>query len=439
MKQIIWFRRDLRIEDSAILHYANGEVLPIFIFDSNILSKLRYDDKRVSFIYKSVLLLKKKLQKINLDLAIYYGEPIEIFKNLKKIGFEKILCSVDFDSYSKNRDKEIEKILPISRYIDSFLLNPKEHLKKNCTPYVMFTPYYNSLSLISQSNHIEEYQVSKKIKLYKYDYTNAPNLEQMNFIEQNLPSFLSEDVYTLLENFKDILQNYSKNRDFFSKNGTSNLSVHLRFGIISVKQVFNYIKSLHLKNSDVFIRQLFWREFYNYLLYHFPHSEFENFKDININWRNNKQEFKMWCEGRTGIYIIDAAMQHLNKTGLMHNRLRMIVASFLTKNLLIDWRWGEKYFAEKLLDYETSTNIGSWQWAASTGADSVPYFRIFNPYTQSQKFDKDGTFIKNIIPESKNIESKLFHIESINAIIDIKSSRQRAINIFKYSKNSNIT
>ncbi len=432
MRQLLWFRRDLRISDSAILHYAKGEILLIFIFDPNILSKLPKNDKRVSFIYKSVLELMKKLQSIGLNLAVFYGEPKEIFQTLlNTYHFDEVLCSCDFDSYAIARDKEIEQLLPMQRFYDSFLIHPNDGLKTDGSPYKVFTPFYKNLSTLWQSDHIEEYSPSKDIQLIEYEFTTIPTLQSMGFEYSELPPFLNKDTDSLLEEFIPKLETYKNDRDYFYKDATSNLSVHLRFGLISPKQIFNKIKPY--EQSEFFIRELFWREFYNYILFHFPSCEKRNFNGKNIPWDTDEEKFKQWYKGETSVPIIDAAMKHLNKTGMMHNRLRMIVASFLTKNLFLPWQWGEHYFALKLLDYEASSNIGSWQWGASTGADSAPYFRVFNPYSQSEKFDEEGIFIKSVLEELKETDPKLFHKENAltQAIIDVKSSRQNAIDIFK--------
>lgn len=440
-KQILWFRRDLRLDDNAILHHANGEVLPIFIFDTTILNKLSNDDKRVAFIYKSVLELKSKLQDIGLDLKVYFSEPKRVFQNLKDV-YDEVLCSCDFDSYAIARDIEIEAILPMRRFYDSFLIYPKDILKSDGTPYKVFTPFYKGIHTLWESEFIEEYKVSKDIFLSKENYHEVPTLIEMGFKEQILPEYLSKSINFLLKRLEDRLPSYEKDRDFFTKDATSNLSVHLRFGLISPKQIFNHVK--RFKESEFFIRELFWREFYNYILFHFPHSEHENFNHKKIQWNQNKEYFKEWCDGNTGVPIIDAAMRYLNMTGQMHNRLRMIVASYLTKNLFLPWQWGEKYFAKKLLDYEASSNIGSWQWGASTGADSVPYFRVFNPYLQSKKFDNDGVFIKSVIKELERFDSKELHNENgilsdlfVNypkPIVNIKTSRQNAIKRFQDAK-----
>lgn len=442
MKEILWFRRDLRLEDNAILAHASKDVLPIFIFDTNILNTLPKNDKRVSFIYQSVIKLKKQLQAIDLDLAIFHGNPKDIFKALKKEGFSKVLCSVDFDAYATQRDREIEAILPMQRFLDSFILDPREHLKKDNTPYKVFTPFYKSVHFIWEASHIQAYVRNPKLKKVPFDYASFPSLKALGFEEQTLPLFLNKTAYELLEEFKETIDEYEENRDFFYKESTSKLSVHLRFGLISPKQTFNFVRQLKSSSGvECFIKELFWREFYNYILFHFPQSEFENFNASPLVWENSDEMFLKWTTAQTGVPLIDAAMQHLNETGLMHNRLRMVVASFATKNLLISWKRCEEYFALKLLDYEASSNVGSWQWAASTGADSVPYFRVFNPYIQSKKFDKNGIFIKRVLGQLKEVDAKLLHIENglsnhlfvhyPKPIVLIEFSRKRAIQFYK--------
>ncbi len=428
MKQILWFRRDLRVLDNAILSNCSNEVFPIFIFDTNILSKLPKDDHRVTFIYNSVLNLKKQLQSIGLDLAIFFDNPIDLFSKLKN-DFDEVLCSCDYDSYAMRRDQEIEKLLPMRRFYDSYLLHPNDGLKLDGTPYKVFTPFYKNLKVIWQSDSIEEYKQNTNPTLINFNYSKIPSLQSLGFEEVVLTDFLNQNPNEVLENFNKKIGSYQHDRDFFYKDGTSNISTHLRFGTISPRQIFNRFSSI--EGGEFFIRELFWREFYAYILYHFPKSESENFNQKTIHWENNQKKYKAWCEGKTGVPIIDAAMQHLNKTGTMPNRLRMVVASFLTKNLLCDWKLGEQYFALKLLDYDASSNIGSWQWAASTGADSVPYFRVFNPYLQSQKFDKDAIFIKTILKEFKNTNPKEIHKENPKAIVDIKTSSKAAIGLFK--------
>lgn len=442
MKEILWFRRDLRLEDNAVLAHAKKDVLPIFIFDTDILSKLPKDDKRVTFIYQSVLQFKQQLQSIHLDLAIFYGKPKEVFEKLKQDGFTKVLCSIDFDAYAKKRDDEVNAIIPLQRYLDSFILDPNEHLKKDKTPYKVFTPFYKSVQTIWESSCIETYPINNELKKVDFAYENIPSLTQLGFEEQILPSFLNNSVLDMLEKFQEKIHNYEEHRDYFHENATSNLSVFLRFGLISPKQVFNFVRQLKPSAGvECFIKELFWREFYNYILFHFPKSEFENFNGVCLPWKNSDEVFQKWTQAKTGIPLIDAAMIHLNQTGMMHNRLRMIVASFATKNLLIPWKRCEEYFALKLLDYEASSNVGSWQWAASTGADSVPYFRVFNPYLQSKKFDKKGIFIKSVLAQLKEVDAKLLHQENglVNEtlvdypkpIVSIEGSRKRAIAFYR--------
>ena len=447
MKQILWFRRDLRINDSAILANAKDEVLPIFIFDKNILDKLKKEDKRVTFIYKSVLKLKEELKSIGLDLCLFYGTPKQIFETLKNQGFDSVLCSVDFDNYAKKRDEEIAKIIPMKTFTDSFITHPKDVLKKDNTPYKVFTPYYKSLEFIWESESLVLFERNKNLKKIEFDYDLVPTLQEMGFKKQKLPEFLEKSADELINEFSLKISDYQEERDFFYKNATSNLAVHLRFGLISPRELFNKIKKMRAIQSskDFYIRELFWREFYNYILFHFPKSEFENLNEIKVNWNEDETAFQKWCEGNTGVPLIDAAMRYFNLTGTMHNRLRMIVSSYLTKNLLVDWKKGEQYFASKLLDYEASSNIGSWQWAASTGADAVPYFRVFNPYLQSAKFDKDAIFIKSVIPELKDVNVKLIHSENgvqsnmfldyPKQLVSIEYSRNRAIEEFKRANN----
>ena len=447
MKQVLWFRRDLRVVDSEILANAKDEVLPIFIFDKNILNKLPKDDKRVTFIYKTVLELKENLQKIGLDLAIFYANPKDVFIDLKNQGFDEVLTSIDFDIYAKTRDEECEKILPIKRYTDSFLIYPNDVLKADKTPYKVFTAFYNSLEFLHSSSNIKEFETPKNLKKVDFDYSFIPTLNDLGLKKQDLADFLYKSADELIDIFSKKIENYQENRDYFYLDASSNLSVHLRFGLISPRTLFNKIKRLNApkKQIDFFIRELFWREFYNYILYHFPKSQFENLNSIKVNWNQNEDDFKNWCEGNTGVPIIDASMRYLNQTGLMHNRLRMVTSSYLTKNLLIDWRKGEEYFALKLLDYEASSNIGSWQWAASTGVDAVPYFRVFNPYLQSKKFDKDAIFIKTVLKDLKDISPKVIHTENSvqediflnypRQIVGINYSRNRAIMEFKRANN----
>lgn len=445
MRSILWFRRDLRIEDNPILSEVEGEVLPIFIFDKNILSKLDKNDFRISFLVQEALRLKTQLQSIGLDLYIFFNTPENVFNYLNdNYEFDQVLANIDYDSYAVSRDNNINNIIPLVRKNGCFIINPGTTLKPDNTPYKVFTPFYKSLSFLSESLSMKVYKPNLNLDLIKIDYLSFnPTVENLGFEENFLRDFYKKDVSYRLKKFENKIEDYQDNRDLFYLDGTSCLAMDLRFGTISSKQVFNYFKKLNKPNTEIFIRQLFWREFYNYILFHDRDSETKNWNRIEVEWRNNPEEFQAWCEGKTGVPIVDAAMRHFNNTGEMHNRLRMIVSSFLCKNLLIDWTWGEKYFASKLLDYDCMSNVGSWQWSASTGADAAPYFRIFNPYTQSEKFDKEAIFIKSVIPELKDVESKLIHKEYgliddnlyIQPIIDIKKSRERALEAFKQANN----
>jgi deoxyribodipyrimidine photo-lyase len=404
------------------------------------------EDKRVSFIYNSVQKLKSLLKTLGLDLAVFYGKPIEVISKLtQEYGIDGVLCSVDEDDYAKKRDDAVSKMIRLRRFADSYILYPEHIFNKEGKPYRVFTPFYKSLSMIWESDALELYAPVKNARLLPSSYyQDMPALEDLGFEEQTLPGYLYKEPLEVLNDFVPKLQAYQEARDFFYLDATSKMAVFLRFGLISPRQIFNAVKKE--TGSEFYIRELFWREFYRYILFHFPKSQFENFDNSKVVWSSDLERLEAWKNGNTGVPIIDAAMRHLNQTGEMHNRLRMITASFLCKNLLIDWKEGEAYFALKLLDYEASSNIGSWQWAASTGADAVPYFRIFNPYVQSVKFDKEACFIKSVIPELKEIEPKLLHKEQglsgnmfienypSNSIVDMRLSKERAITAFKAAK-----
>ena len=449
MAQILWFRRDLRLIDNAVLSNALGEVLPIFIFDTDILDNLPKDDKRVPFIYDNVIKLKEQLKQNGFDLHIFYGKPLEIFTKLKNEGFDEVLCSCDFDSYAIKRDNQIEQILSMKRFYDSFILHPNDHLKADNTPYKVFTPFYKALAPLWESYAIDEYKVDfNHLRLKQISLEDQiPSLQELGFDTQEFPDFLHQDAFTLLDEFIGKIANYKEGRDFFNLDATSKISVHLRFGLISPRQIFNYVKKHASPTfSEFYIRELFWREFWNYILFHFPQSEDANFNGLDIEFNDSDEDYEKFIAGLTGVPIVDAAIRQLNKTGVMHNRLRMIVASFATKNLLIDWKKCEQYFALKLLDYEASSNVGSWQWASGTGADAAPYFRIFNPYTQAQMFDKDAQYIKSQLPELNELEPKTIHtpyaieqnmfIEYPPVMINIEYSRKRVIEKFKEAKDA---
>lgn len=462
MKRILWFRRDLRVSDHPLLNLDSNAILPLFIFDSHLLRELPSDDLRISFIFNQLLTLKNELKSFELDLAVFHGNPCEVFTYLKHCGMEEIYASGDYDSYALERDSAVSKILPLKILQDTYLFTPDELLKQDGSPYKVFTPFYkNTLKQLNESHYMEYKKGKNHLFSFTYDALLSVEkdtvqkyplvLESLGFREQNLSI---DSPSKTLDIFKSKINSYEEKRDELKENSASRLGVHLRFGTISIRSILRILfqwKQEHLK-TEPFLRQLIWREFYAAILYHFPHSESENFLPIKPQWDENQDAFESWCQGKTGIPIVDAAMRELNSSGNMHNRGRMITASFLTKDLHIDWRWGERYFASKLMDYDAASNIGSWQWAASTGTDAQPYFRIFNPYLQSKKFDSDGSYIKRFIPELELLSASKLHNESWllsntvsgypKPIILHKIESQKAIQRFKelniHPNNSNL-
>lgn len=423
---LFWFRRDIRLDDNHGLYRAlreNENVLPIFIFDSNILGKLSdRRDRRVHFIHQEVGKLKAELEKTGSSLLVEIGTPMEVFKKLiAQYAVKAVYTNHDYEPYAKERDEQIEAFLrehkiPFKTYKDQVIFEKSEVVKPNGKPYTVYTPYMKKWKERLVETSIENYDTSALLDHFYRTATFAmPNLEKLGFFESdtNFPAKIAD---------ADILTNYHETRDYPAQRGTSRLSLHLRFGTISIRKLVKQA----VETNNTYLNELIWREFYMMILWHFPHVVNGAFKpEYNaIAWRNNEEEFQAWCEGKTGIPIVDAGMRELNQTGYMHNRVRMIVASFLTKNLLIDWRWGEQYFAEKLLDFELASNNGGWQWAAGTGCDAAPYFRIFNPILQAQKFDPKGEYIRKWVPELDNLEYP-------QPIVDLKESRNRALKVYK--------
>jgi len=422
---VIWFRRDLRVEDNRALALARGRVLPIFIFDKNILDKLEKEDKRVTFIFNRVEILKKNLKKIGLNLTIFFAKPIDVFEYLKSQNLTKAVASVDFNEYSKTRDNQISNLIDLELINDSFIFEPNEILNQNGNIYRVFTPFYKKVLESFNESYYLEYR-EEELKLIDFDFENLMeirgdkiykreiSLKSLGFKKANIPTFIENNPIDSLKSFKNSLNNYTKERDYPSLDSTSKLSTHLRFGTISIRYILRELKEYQNSNIKVnsFFRQLIWREFFNLIFETFPHTKRKNFLDIEIPWENDEDKFQTWTKGETGVPIVDAGMRELNSTGYMHNRLRMIVSSFLVKDLRVAWQKGERYFSKKLLDYEPSSNVLSWQWASSIGIDAVPYFRIFNPYLQSKKFDRDGIYIKSWIEELKDTPSKHLHNEA---------------------------
>ncbi|MFA5233134.1 MAG: deoxyribodipyrimidine photo-lyase [Sulfurimonas sp.] len=443
MKRILWFRRDLRVEDNPLLSFG-GEVLPIFIFDENILHKLPPDDKRVSFIFYHVVKLKADLQKMGLDLKIFYGKPEEIFAQFK--GFEEVVASGDYDAYAKERDIKISHMLHFRYLNDTYIFKPKEVLKDNGEPYLVFTPFYKKARAILSAKNIDTAKIAEHI-LVQTEYKGiekkgeivALTLENLGFAEQNIEIV---NPHKKLEVFLKKIDAYQQMRDHLSSDATSGLSADLRFGTLSIRAVLRAIFSLKGADVEPFVRQLVFRDFYAYLLFHIPTLETKNYK-YAFNGIEDEEKFRAFCEARTGVPIVDAGVRELLQTGKMHNRVRMIVASFFTKDLLLPWQWGERFFASHLLDYDLASNALSWQWSAGTGVDPQPYFRVFNPYLQSKKFDKEALYIKKWLPELLPVEPKSIHDEQflLNAtikgyprpIIKHKEAKERALDYYKKS------
>jgi len=418
---IFWFRRDLRLKDNKGLFEAlksGVRVLPIFIFDTDIIDELPRDDSRITFIYDSLKNMHNLLENYGSALHCLKGKPHEVWHQLlNKFEIAAVFANKDYEPYALKRDKEIRILLqknniPFNTYKDQVIFEENEILKSDRKPYTVYTPYKNKWLSIFSNEYLESFNTLKVSGKYLKIALDFPTLSNLNFTRSNI----QVKPYQL-----DNLSSYTTDRNIPSMTGTSNLSPHLRFGTVSIREV---ISKVILNQS--FLNELIWREFFMQILFHFPRVVNQNFKSKydNIVWRNNKEEFEKWCKGQTGYPMVDAGMRELNKTGYMHNRVRMITAGFLCKHLLIDWRWGESYFAKELLDYELSSNNGNWQWAAGTGCDAAPYFRIFNPTTQLKKFDKMESYINKWIPEYGTSEYP-------QPIVEHKFARLRALEIYK--------
>jgi deoxyribodipyrimidine photo-lyase len=428
---IFWFRRDLRLDDNTGLFYAYTQeenVLPLFIFDTDILDKL--DDKkdaRVEFIYSQTNRLNEELKSFGSSLLVKYGKPAEIWKSLmEEYDIQTVYTNRDYEPYAKERDNEVKTLLKQKNiqfldFKDQVIFEKDEIVNGSGEFYKVFTPYSkNWLDKFKNTNLQTLSLDKKKNRFFQTPPLPIPSLNDIGFEKSKIE-------IPVLEIDRPLIQKYAEVRNFPSVKGTTRLGIHLRFGTISVRKLA--LEAIRL--SDTYLNELIWREFYMMILYHNPQVVNHAFKAQydRIPWRNNEGEFKKWCEGQTGYPIVDAGMRELNTTGFMHNRVRMIVASFLTKHLLIDWRWGEAYFAKKLLDYELSSNNGGWQWAAGTGTDAQPYFRVFNPESQTQKFDKELKYIKKWVPEYGTLAYP-------NPMVDHKFARERAIETYKKALNS---
>lgn len=430
---IFIFRRDLRLHDNAALYNAlnsGKEVLPIFIFDANILQSLPNEcDARVSFIHEKILHLKKELQKLGSDLKVYFGKPIAELLKIKEIyNIQAVYFNRDYEGYAIERDAAIKTLfekdnIPVYDYKDQVIFDKNEVLKEDGKPYTVFTPYSKRWRLLLKQEHYKSFDCQKYFaNFFKCLPEDLCTVESIGFKKYDIA--IPEKNINL-----SVIKHYDKYRDFPAINGTSRLGIHLRFGTISIREVL----AATINYNQTYVNELIWRDFYHQITYHFPHiNKGLSFKPVydNIPWRNNEKEFEAWCSGNTGYPIVDAGMRELKATGYMHNRLRMITASFLCKHLLIDWRWGEAWFAEKLLDFDFAANNGGWQWASGSGCDSAPYFRIFNPTLQTKKFDPQLQYIKKWVPE----------FESFNytkPIVDHEFARKRCLEVYSKAVNAN--
>jgi len=427
MKKIslCWFRRDLRIEDQTALFYAlqqEEQVLPLFIFDRHILDALEdKTDARVTFIYNQIASLKAFFEKQGSSMLVKYGHPEQIFQELvQEFEVQTVYTNRDYEPYANSRDGQVEALLgkkniPFLTFKDQVIFEPGEILNGSGEFYKVFTPF--------SRNWLEKFRQTRVQPLPEANWKNLFTCSPLPFITLSEMGFEASSLEIPSTQVEDaILKEYEAQRNFPAVRGTSRLGIHLRFGTLS-------IRSLALKAASLnatYLNELIWREFYMMVLGNAPQVVDRAFKPQydRIPWRTNEEDFQAWCEGRTGYPIVDAGMRELNATGFMHNRVRMIVASFLTKHLLIDWRWGEAYFAKKLLDFELASNNGGWQWAAGTGTDAQPYFRVFNPESQTEKFDKDLRYIKKWVPE-------LGTSSYPQPIVEHKFARNRAIETYK--------
>ena len=426
---IFWFRRDLRLDDNHALFKAlksGYDVLPIFIFDSNITNKLNQNDHRLNYINNILDGLNKKLSKNKKKIYIYKGDPIEIISKLIiKLKIKEIYLNKDYEPYARDRDDKIEKLcvannVSYNSFKDHVIFEEDQIVKKDGTPYVVYTPYSRKWIEKFQSNQLDSYPSEQNLD----GFVDSDKIREVNYLMDFEKNIISPKTYNLNN---DLIDKYEETRNFPALDSTSRIGVNLRFGTVSTRKI---VKTSSERSNNTFLKELIWREFFIQILWHFPHTTEKSFKDKyeRIEWRNNMDDFKLWCDGKTGYPIVDAGMNQLNKTGFMHNRLRMVVGSFLCKHLLIDWRLGEKYFADKLFDYEQASNVGNWQWVAGCGVDAAPYFRIFNPEEQQKKFDKELQFIKKWIP---NYDKDNY----INKIVDHKFARERCLNTYKKALN----
>ena len=418
---IFWFRRDLRLSDNRGLNLALSEVnnvQPIFIFDKDIIDELPIDDPRVTFLYQELLKINKELNTYNSSLRIYYGNPLEVFKQLfNENPALKVYTNRDYEPYAINRDEKINKFLSENGSIlisckDQVIFEKNEVVKNDGLPYTVFTPYKNKWLAKFKEDGLK-IQLKFNSKNFNISNHEFPSMSDLGFKK----SKISVPEFNL-----NMVPKYDETRNFPSLDSTSKIGPHLRFGTVSIREIVDKVKNV----NSTYLSELIWREFFMQILWHFPKVVHQNFRSKydGIKWRNNENDFQKWCDGKTGYPLVDAGMRELNQTGFMHNRVRMVTASFLCKHLLIDWRWGEAYFAKKLLDFELASNNGNWQWSAGTGCDAAPYFRVFNPSEQIKKFDKDHRYINKWITDLNDFSYP-------KPMVDHPMARNRAIETYK--------
>ena len=416
---VFWFRRDLRFDDNTGLIEALSQkenVIPLFIFDELIVNELPQDDPRINFIYESLQGLDDKLKEHGSGIMIKKGDPFLVWKELlQSEKISKVYSNKDYEPYARERDENIKQLckdasVDFYQFKDQVIFEESEVVKDNMEPYHVFTPYKNKWL-----KKFEPVQFEKPLDFKKFvqQSLSFPSLKELGFSSSNQ----KVRDYDLSQ-----MEQYELNRNFPFKSGGTYLGPHLRFGTVSVRKIVEKVRL----SSDVLFSELIWREFFMQILYHYPKVVHQNFKSKydGIIWRNDQEDFEKWCQGKTGYPMVDAGMRELNETGCMHNRVRMVTAGFLCKHLMIDWRWGEAYFASKLLDFELSSNNGNWQWAAGTGCDAAPYFRIFNPASQLKNFDKDLIYVKKWIAEYDTSDYP-------EPMVEHKFARERALSSYK--------
>lgn len=417
-----WFRRDLRLEDNVGLFQAlqsKYPVIPLFIFDETILERLPKNDPRVGFIHESLAVIDTKLQEFGSSLLVIKGNPLQVWESLlQEYAIQEVFWNKDYEPNAIQRDLAVGNVLAskevnVFAFKDQVIFEEAEIVKADGLPYTVYTPFKNKwLEKYHTIAPVQEWDATPYFSSFFKSNFAFPSLEDIGFTMSS--------IKVKPHNLK-LVANYHETRDFPAMDSTSYLSPHLRFGTVSIRKLVNWA----VRKNQVFLSELIWREFFMQILFHFPKVQNRNFKAAydGIEWRNDEADFKRWCEGKTGYPMVDAGMRQLNETGYMHNRVRMVVASFLCKHLLIEWQWGEAYFAEKLLDYEMAANVGNWQWAAGTGCDAAPYFRVFNPEIQQKKFDEKGIYIRQWIAE--------FDLGYSQPMVEHAMARDRAIATYK--------